>query len=115
MKYSYLMRYKCIISQSLCTRWGVSASYSIQSGRQTFASQSTKARTMTPFEQHINQELPAQLLDYLKNTDESKLRKQADDLKFKSWCPVEIDGDSPELRQQLKEASDLIYSYLSFK
>ncbi|MEL0117980.1 MAG: hypothetical protein VXB01_03485 [Opitutae bacterium] len=70
---------------------------------------------MTDFEKHIGHELPEAVLAHLNNTPTLNLRNQAEKLKFDSWCPVVLENDSPELREDLKKASDLIFQYLKFK
>lgn len=70
---------------------------------------------MTDFEQHIGRELPKAVLAHLNNTPTRDLRNQAEKLKFDSWCPVVLKNDSPELREDLKKASNLIFQYLKFK
>jgi hypothetical protein len=70
---------------------------------------------MTDFEQHIGHELPKAVLAHLNNTPTLDLRRQAEKLKFDSWCPIELKDDSPELREELKKASELIFQYLKFK
>lgn len=69
---------------------------------------------MTDFEKHIGYELPEAVLDHLSNTPTLDLRRQAEKLKFDSWCPVILENDSPELREDLKQASGLIFQYLKF-
>ena len=70
---------------------------------------------MTNFEQHIGQELPQAIIDHLNNSSIEMLTKQAEKLKFDSWCPVSLEGDSPELRKELKEASELLFKYIDFR
>jgi hypothetical protein len=70
---------------------------------------------MTNFEQHIGQELPQAILAHLNNSSIEMLTKQAEKLKFDSWCPVSMEGDSPELRKQLKESSDLLFQWIGFQ
>ena len=70
---------------------------------------------MTDFEQHIGYELPQAVLAHLNNTPTLDLRNQAEKLKFDSWCPVALENDSPELREDFKKASNLIFQYLKFK
>jgi hypothetical protein len=70
---------------------------------------------MTDFEKHIGHELPKAVLAHLNNTPTLDLRNQAEKLRFDSWCPVVLENDSPELREDLKKASNLIFQYLKFK
>lgn len=70
---------------------------------------------MTNFEQHIGQELPQAIIAHLNNSSIETLTKQAEKLKFDSWCPVSLEGDSPELRKQLKESSDLLFQWIDFQ
>lgn len=69
---------------------------------------------MTDFEKHIGYELPQAVIDHLSNTPTQSLTRQAEKLKFDSWCPVTLENDSPELREELKQASELIFEYLEF-
>ena len=69
---------------------------------------------MTDFEKHIGFELHQAVLDHLSNTPALDLRNQALKLKFDSWCPVVLENDSPELRENLNQASRLIFQYLEF-
>jgi len=69
----------------------------------------------TNFEKHIGQELPQAMLDYLEAHTTEELIRQAEKLKFDSWCPLALENDSPELRKELKEASELLFKYVDFK
>lgn len=69
----------------------------------------------TNFEKHIGQELPQAILDYLEAHTTEELMRQAQKLKFDSRCPVVMENDSPELRKELKEASELLFKYVDFK
>ena len=70
---------------------------------------------MTNFEKHIGQELPQAIIAHINNSSIEMLTKQAEKLKFDSWCPVSLEGDSPELRKELKEASELLFKYIDFQ
>ena len=70
---------------------------------------------MTNFEQHIGHELPQAILDHLDSRTTQELYDQAHKLKFDAWCPVVMDNDSPELRKELKEASELLFKYIDFQ
>lgn len=70
---------------------------------------------MTNFEQHIGHELPQAILDHLASRTTDEIYNQAQKLKFDSWCPVSLEGDSPELRKQLKESSDLLFQWIDFQ
>ena len=41
--------------------------------------------------------------------------RQAEKLKFDSICPVLLENDSPEVRKELKEASELLFKYIDFQ
>lgn len=71
--------------------------------------------TMTNFEQHIGQALPQAILAHLNDSPIDMLDKQARKLEFDSWCPVSMEGDSPELRKELKEASELLFKWIDFQ
>ena len=70
---------------------------------------------MTNFEKHIGQELPQAILDHLDAHSTDELYNQAQKLKFDAWCPVVMENDSPELRKELKEASELLFKYVDFQ
>ena len=70
---------------------------------------------MTNFEQHIGQKLPQAILDHIDEHTTDELYNQAHKLKFDSICPVVMDNDSPELRKELKEASELLFKYIDFQ
>lgn len=70
---------------------------------------------MTNFEQHIGHELPQAILDHLDSRTTQELYDQAHKLKFDAWCPVVMENDSPELRKELKEASELLFKYIDFQ
>ena len=70
---------------------------------------------MTNFEQHIGEELPKEIIRYLYASPIDMLDKQARKLEFDSWCPVSMEGDSPELRKELKEASELLFKWIDFQ
>ena len=70
---------------------------------------------MTNFEQHIGQELPQAILDHIDAHSTEELMRQAEKLKFESWYPVVMENDSPELRKELKEASELLFKYVDFQ
>jgi len=70
---------------------------------------------MTNFEQHIGHELPQAILDHLDSRTTQELYDQAHKLKFDSICPVVMENDSPELRKELKEASELLFKYIDFQ
>lgn len=70
---------------------------------------------MTKFEQHIGQQLPQDVLDYMASRTIEQIERQAQKLKFDSWCPVVMENDSPELRKELKQASDLLFQWIDFQ
>lgn len=70
---------------------------------------------MTKFEQHIGQQLPQDVLDYMASRSIEQIERQAQKLKFDSWCPVVMENDSPELRKELKQASDLLFQWIDFQ
>jgi len=70
---------------------------------------------MTNFEQHIGHELPQAILDHLASRTTDEIYNQAQKLKFDAWCPVVMENDSPELRKQLKDSSDLLFQWIDFQ
>ena len=69
---------------------------------------------MTPFEKHMNLELSKKTINFLENTSLTKLKEKAQRLAFQSKCPVALVDDSPELRDQLMKASELIEKFIKF-
>ena len=67
---------------------------------------------MTNFEKHIGQELPQAILDHIDEHSTDEIYNQAHKLRFQSICPVVMENDSPELRKELKEASELLFKYI---
>ena len=51
-------------------------------------------------------------ISYLENTPLEKIRERAEDLKFKSWCPVVMVNDSEQLRKDMKTASEMLFAYI---
>ena len=70
---------------------------------------------MTNFEQHIGEELPQAILAHLSDSPIDMLDRQARKLEFDSWCPVSMEGDSPEFRADLKKASELLFKWIEFQ
>jgi len=70
---------------------------------------------MTNFEKHIGQELPQAILDHIDEHSTDEIYNQAHKLRFQSICPVVMENDSPELRKELKEASELLFKYIDFQ
>ena len=70
---------------------------------------------MTNFEQHIGHELPQAILDHIEAHTTDEIYDQAHKLKFDSICPVLLENDSPEVRKELKEASELLFKYIDFQ
>ena len=70
---------------------------------------------MTKFEQHVGHHIPQQVLDYMASRTIEQIERQAQKLKFDSWCPVVMENDSPELRKELKQASDLLFQWIDFQ
>ncbi len=70
---------------------------------------------MTKFEQHIGKQLPQDVLDYMASRTIEQIERQAQKLKFDSWCPVVMENDSPELREDLKQASDILFQWIDFQ
>lgn len=77
-------------------------------------SEQMNSSKMTKFEQHVGQKLPQEVLDYMASRTIEQIEHQAQKLKFDSWCPVVMDNDSPELRKELKKASDLLFKWVEF-
>jgi len=70
---------------------------------------------MTKFEQHIGKQIPKEVLDYMASRTIEQIERQAQKLKFDSWCPLVMENDSPELRKELKQASDLLFQWIDFQ
>ena len=69
---------------------------------------------MTRFEEHMNMELSKETLHFLENTPLDKLKEKAQRLAFQSKCPVALVDDSPELREHLMKASQMIEAFIKF-
>ena len=69
---------------------------------------------MTNFEQHIGESLPPAIIAHLHDSSMDQLEKQARKLEFDSWCPLSFENDSPGLRSELKEASELIFKFIHY-
>ena len=70
---------------------------------------------MTKFEQHIGKQIPQDIIDYMASRTIDQIERQAQKLKFDSWCPVVMENDSPELRKELKQVSDLLFQWIDFQ
>ena len=51
-------------------------------------------------------------ISYLENTPLEKIRERANDLEFKSWCPVVMVNDSEKLRKDMKTASEMLFAFI---
>ncbi len=69
---------------------------------------------MTSFEKHMNIELSEQTMSFLENTSIEELKKKSKTLAFQSKCPVAMVDDTPELREELMNASKMIESFIKF-
>tara|TARA_R100001509_G_C4750365_1_gene176200 strand:+ start:380 stop:622 length:243 start_codon:yes stop_codon:yes gene_type:complete len=56
--------------------------------------------------------LTSDTISYLENTSLEKIRERAEDLKFKSWCPVVMVNDSEKLRKDMKVASEMLFAFI---
>jgi|TARA_B100000073_G_scaffold301186_1_gene268034 hypothetical protein len=59
--------------------------------------------------------LSSDTISYLENTSLEKIRERAEDLKFKSWCPVAMVNDSEKLRKDMKVASEMLFAFIEHK
>ena len=62
----------------------------------------------------MNIELSKERLDFLENTALAKLKEKSLRLASQSKCPVALVDDSPELREHLMKASQMIEAFIKF-
>jgi len=70
---------------------------------------------MTQFESHIGETLSSEVTSFLKNTPLDAIERKARDLEFKSWCPVAMQDDSKELRDAMKQTSEMLFKFIKFQ
>jgi hypothetical protein len=70
---------------------------------------------MTQFETHIGEALSPETTSFLENTPLDAIERKARDLEFKSWCPVAIQNDSKELRDAMKQTSEMLFKFIEFQ
>ena len=74
---------------------------------------------MTPitkqFELLLGEKLPFGTKSFLENTPLDTIERKARDLEFKSWCPVAMQNDSKELRDAMKQTSDVLFRFIQFQ
>ena len=70
---------------------------------------------MTQFESHIGETLSPEVTSFLKNTPLDEIERKARDLEFKSWCPVAMQDDSKELRDAMKQTSEMLFKFINFQ
>jgi len=71
-----------------------------------------KHRIEKKFTTYKGVKLSPDTISYLENTPLEKIRERAEDLKFKSWCPVVMVNDSEQLRKDMKTASEMLFAYI---
>jgi|TARA_R100000482_G_scaffold93978_1_gene39229 hypothetical protein len=67
------------------------------------------------FELYIGEKLSPEVISFLENTPLDAIERKAKDLEFKSWCPVAMQDDSKELRDALKQTSEMLFSFIRFQ
>ena len=70
---------------------------------------------MTQFETHIGEALSPEATSFLENTPLDAIERKARDLEFKSWCPVAMQNDSKELRDAMKQTSEMLFKFIEFR
>jgi hypothetical protein len=70
---------------------------------------------MTQFESHIGETLSAEAKSFLENNSLDVIERKARDLEFKSWCPVAMQDDSKELRDAMKQTSEMLFKFINFQ
>ena len=70
---------------------------------------------MENFELYIGEALSPEVTSFLENTPLDAIERKARDLEFKSWCPVAIQDDSKELRDAMKQTSEMLFKFISFQ
>ena len=70
---------------------------------------------MEKFTEYKGEKLSSDTIYYLENTPLEKIRERAEDLKFKSWCPVVMVNDSEKLRKDMKVASEMLFAFIKYQ
>ena len=70
---------------------------------------------MTKFEKHIGEALPPKATAFLAFSTLGEIERKARELKFNSWCPVAMENDSKELRDAMKQTSEMLFKFIDFK
>tara|TARA_R110000824_G_scaffold124333_6_gene282742 strand:+ start:1651 stop:1893 length:243 start_codon:yes stop_codon:yes gene_type:complete len=70
---------------------------------------------MKHFELYIGEKLSPEATSFLKNTPLDAIERKARDLEFKSWCPLAMQDDSKELRDAMKQTSEMLFKFISFQ
>ena len=70
---------------------------------------------MRNFELHIGEKLSPEAKSFLENNSLEAIERKARDLEFKSWCPVAMQDDSKELRDAMKQTSEMLFKFISFQ
>ena len=67
------------------------------------------------FELYIGEKLSPEAKSFLENNSLDAIERKARDLEFKSWCPVAMQEDSKELRDAMKQTSEMLFKFVEFK
>tara|TARA_R100001126_G_scaffold100407_1_gene78096 strand:+ start:1242 stop:1496 length:255 start_codon:yes stop_codon:yes gene_type:complete len=67
------------------------------------------------FELYIGEKLSPEAISFLENNSLEAIERKAKDLEFKSWCPVAMKDDSKELRDAMKQTSEMLFKFISFQ
>ena len=70
---------------------------------------------MRNFELYIGEKLSPEAKSFLENNSLEVIERKAKDLEFKSWCPVAMQNDSKELRDAMKQTSEMLFKFISFE
>ena len=70
---------------------------------------------MENFELYIGEKLSPEAKSFLENNSLDAIERKARDLEFKSWCPVAMQDDSKELRDAMKQTSEMLFKFISFQ
>ena len=70
---------------------------------------------MKNFEKHIKEKLSDSVKDFLTNTPIEEIKRTARNLQFKSICPIAMENDSKELRENMKKTSEMLFKFIRFQ
>ena len=67
------------------------------------------------FELYIGEKLSPEAISFLENNSLEAIERKAKDLEIKSCGPVAMQDDSKELRDAMKQTSEMLFKFISFE